>query len=165
MNLIRITSSIAEMLQDDGQLNSCILIIWCPWLRARMCILRFEGYRLSEQVGRLDRTAAGCYYSGPEYSRLYTASHRRPVTADDDSSAQRNGIPNSPLSDPETISLFPCSSNRESDARALSGDTLRTQAVSRAPHRMKNVKLISGELLAPDKFKTRPTSSWGGCAW
>ena len=55
------------------------------------------------------------------------------------SSAQRSGTPNSPLS-------FPCPSNREFGARALSGVTLRTQAISRAPHLL-------------DKFKTRPTSS------
>jgi hypothetical protein len=60
------------------------------------------------------------------------------------SSAQWNGIPG---------------------AGALSGDTLRTQAMSQAPHLMKNVKLISGALLVPDKFKTRPTSSYGGCEW
>jgi hypothetical protein len=29
MNLIRITSLMAEILRGDGRLNSCILIIWC----------------------------------------------------------------------------------------------------------------------------------------
>jgi hypothetical protein len=136
----------AELLQEDGRLNSCILIIWCgPWLRARMGILRFEGHRLFEPVERLNRTAAGCYYSGPEDSRLYAASRKIPVQRTTSSSSHRNGIPNSPFSDQETLSLFPCSSNRESGARALSGDT---QAMFRAPRFMKNVKLISGALLA-----------------
>jgi hypothetical protein len=54
-----------------------------------MRILRFEGHRFSEPVRRLNLMAAGCYYSGPQYSRLYTASHKRPSTADD--VAQHNG--------------------------------------------------------------------------
>jgi len=84
-----------------------------------MRILRFEGSSSLGASGASEPTAAGCYYSGPEYSRLYTASRKRPVQRMTSSSAQRNGIPNSPR-DPETLSLFPCSSNRESGAGALS---------------------------------------------
>ena len=55
-----------------------------------MRILRFEG---------LNRTAAGGYYSGAQYSRLYTASRKRPAQRAS-SSTQRSGIPNSPFRDP-----------------------------------------------------------------
>ncbi len=49
----------------------------------------------------------------------------------------------------------PLQYNREW-CQTLSGDTVRAQALSGAPHVMKNVKLISGALLVPDKVPNTP---------
>jgi hypothetical protein len=89
MNLIRITSSTAEMSIEFLHFDYMVWIHDCELV----CALRFEGHRLLEPVRRLNRTAAGRHYSGPEYSRLYTAAHKGPVQRMTSSPAQRNGIP------------------------------------------------------------------------
>ena len=67
--------------------------------------LRFEGHRLLEPVRRLNlRPRAAITVLGrPGYSRLYTASRKRPGQRTTSSSPQRNNKPNSPLHNPETI--------------------------------------------------------------
>jgi hypothetical protein len=120
--------------------------------------LRFEGRRLLEPARRLNLMAAGCYYDGPEYSRLYSASRRRPVQRMTSTVAQHNGttypILRSVIQKP--FHYFLVLLTESLVLERLAGIRCVLQAMSRAPHLMKNVILISGALLVPDKFKNVP---------
>ena len=66
----------AEMLQGDGRLNSCILIIYCGFtVASSYAHFKIEGSSSLRTSGAPEPTAAGCNYSGLDLSILGFIPH------------------------------------------------------------------------------------------